>query len=118
LALEEIGQFLGADQMPSLDILERRLREVNRQIVELRRQQHAIAGMMRLVANESPRTVISHEDWQSMLRRAGLSDAQIQAWHAEFERHSPEAHRYFLISLGLPEEEVASIRSRTPQRDG
>jgi DNA-binding transcriptional MerR regulator len=111
LELAEIRDFLEADQQPSLTVLERRLREVNRRIVELRRQQHAIAGMMRVVADVSPRTVISHDDWESMLRAAGMDDARIQAWHAEFERHSPEAHGYFLVSLGLPEAEVAAIRA-------
>jgi DNA-binding transcriptional MerR regulator len=119
LELGEIHEFLDADQQPSLAVLEKRLREVNRRIVELRRQQHAIAGMMRVVADVSPRTVISHRDWEGMLRAAGMDDPQIQAWHAEFERHSPEAHRYFLVSLGLPETEVEAIRTqaRTVERN-
>ncbi len=112
LELAEIRQFLDEEQRPSLAVLERRLREVNRRIVELRRQQHAIAAMMRLIANVSPRTVITHTAWEAMLRAAGMDDARIQAWHAEFERHSPEAHAYFLISLGLPESEVSAIRAR------
>jgi MerR family transcriptional regulator, thiopeptide resistance regulator len=121
LSLDEIRQFLDAEQQPSLAVLEKRLRHVNERIVGLRRQQHAIAGMMRLVADVSPRTVISHGDWENMLRAAGMDDERIAAWHEEFERHSAEAHGYFLVSLGLPEDEVRDIRERarrSPAADG
>ncbi|MFO0552482.1 MAG: hypothetical protein U0271_29100 [Polyangiaceae bacterium] len=38
-------------------------------------------------------------------------------WHVEFERLSPEAHRDFLESLGLPHAEVARIRDWSRRSD-
>jgi len=34
----------------------------------------------------------------------------MKIWHAEFESRAPEAHYEFLLSLGIPESEVVSIR--------
>jgi MerR family transcriptional regulator, thiopeptide resistance regulator len=33
-------------------------------------------------------------------------------WHTEFERRAPEAHHEFLLSLGIPPDEVAKIRNQ------
>jgi hypothetical protein len=39
-----------------------------------------------------------------------MDDAEMQRWHEAFERQSPEAHRDFLESLGLPVAEIRRIR--------
>lgn len=31
-------------------------------------------------------------------------------WHIEFEKSSPEAHQDFLESIGIDDDEIASIR--------
>ncbi len=51
------------------------------------------------------------EAWVEMFRAAGLDDAMMDRWHHEFERRWPDAHERFLAWLGLPQSEVARIRS-------
>ena len=46
-----------------------------------------------------------------------IGDGDMQRWHVEFERLSPEAHQDSLESHGLPEEEVARIRDGSRQAD-
>jgi len=48
--------------------------------------------------------------WVEMLRAAGMSQAAMHRWHTEFERRAPEGHNEFLLSLGIPADEVAKIR--------
>lgn len=48
--------------------------------------------------------------WSAMFRAIGLTDAQMRAWHAQFEARAPAAHAAFLVSLGLGRAEVGRIR--------
>ena len=45
-----------------------------------------------------------------MLRAAGMDQNAMNRWHTEFERRAPEGHHEFLVSLGIPQDEVARIR--------
>ncbi|MCK6556673.1 hypothetical protein L6Q96_19165 [Candidatus Binatia bacterium] len=56
------------------------------------------------------------EAWMAMLREVGLSDADMQRWHAIFEEKHPEQHASFLEWLGLPVEDIAAVRRRSRQR--
>jgi hypothetical protein len=47
---------------------------------------------------------------------AGLDDAAMDTWHAEFEKRAPQAHHAFLHSLGIPEEEIRKIRHEADVR--
>jgi hypothetical protein len=44
------------------------------------------------------------------MRGCGFTEAQMQAWHVEFERAAPEEHQEFLEFLHIPVDEVARIR--------
>ena len=46
-----------------------------------------------------------------MFRSIGMTDDDMQRWHAHFERSMPEAHQDFLESLGLDAAEVKRIRA-------
>lgn len=48
-----------------------------------------------------------------MLEEAGMDEQARRRWHRAFERDAPEAHREFLFSLGLNEEEVDEIRQQS-----
>jgi DNA-binding transcriptional MerR regulator len=54
--------------------------------------------------------------WTAMFRAVGLTDAQMRAWHAQFERRSPAAHAQFLQSLGIGRAEVGRIRRWSGRR--
>ncbi len=110
LSLEEIGQILDTDGGNSAAILENQLDLLNEKIAELRKRQHII---LRILKNDLLREragVMDKETWISILRSSGLDDEGMNKWHIEFERLSPEAHRDFLKSLGMPDEEVEIIR--------
>lgn len=55
---------------------------------------------------------VTVEEWVSLFREIGMSEAQMQAWHRVFEKEHPEAHEGFLHWLGLPEDKKAAIRAR------
>ena len=46
-----------------------------------------------------------------MFRAIGLDEAMMGRWHHEFETRWPIDHERFLTWLGVPEAEVARIRS-------
>ena len=55
--------------------------------------------------------VLSKDDWTELLRATGLDEADMQKWHIEFERLSPEGHQNFLASLAIPAAEIQKIRT-------
>ena len=55
--------------------------------------------------------VMTKAGWIEVFAAAGLDEAQMVRWHAEFERRYPEGHQSFLEWLGLPAAEVAAIRA-------
>ena len=49
--------------------------------------------------------------WIAVLRATGLSDADMDRWHFDFERLAPAGHRRFLELLGLPPAEIEALRA-------
>jgi len=52
-----------------------------------------------------------------MFLAAGLDEAMMGRWHHEFETQWPEDHAKFLAWLGLPEIDVARVRSSSLSKD-
>lgn len=46
-----------------------------------------------------------------MLQTAGMDEAAMAIWHAEFEALAPEAHHELLLSLVISEPETNAIRA-------
>jgi hypothetical protein len=55
--------------------------------------------------------------WIEMFLAAGLDEAMMGRWHHEFETQWPEDHAKFLAWLGLPEIDVARVRSSSLSKD-
>jgi len=55
---------------------------------------------------------VSLEEWVKRFRAIGLDDAAMEKWHRLFEQENPDGHQSFLEWLGLPEEEIKSIRAK------
>jgi MerR family transcriptional regulator, thiopeptide resistance regulator len=92
-------------------ILQRRLRDLGRQIDLLRRQQRQIAGILKQKALQTKELeMINKERWVEIMRAAGLSQEDMQNWHTQFEKMEPDAHQEFLESLGIEPTEIARIR--------
>ncbi|MEJ2137151.1 MAG: MerR family transcriptional regulator [Desulfofustis sp.] len=110
LTLAEIKQMFSGGETPSVSILEERLRNLDKEILELRTQQHLITKMLKRMTSKDFTPAIDKNVWVEMLESAGMDEEGMRAWHAEFEKRSPEAHYDFLLSLGIPESEVRRIQ--------
>ncbi|WP_395404341.1 hypothetical protein ACHMW6_35450 [Pseudoduganella sp. UC29_106] len=100
----------GGDQAT---LIERRLRDIHREIAQLREQQDVLLQLLRAGASgpvAAGEPAMTKERWTAMLRAAGLDDDAMARWHALFEHQSPQAHEDFLRSLNLPAGEIERIR--------
>jgi DNA-binding transcriptional MerR regulator len=110
LPLADIARLLSSDGDDLTRLLESRLRSLNDEIQGLRYQQKLIVRLIRNHDSLPPLRLIDKDGWVSILRAAGMSDTDMERWHVEFERQSPEAHQDFLESLGLDDAEIGRIR--------
>jgi DNA-binding transcriptional MerR regulator len=111
IALATIGDMLAAGDSAVVSALQERLHALNAEISHRRRQQHFIVTLLKHKAVLDPPAVMTKQRWTDLLRAAGMSDADMMRWHAEFERMAPDAHGHFLQSLGIPAREVDLIRT-------
>jgi MerR family transcriptional regulator, thiopeptide resistance regulator len=110
LALEEIRTILASGK-PSAMVLERRFHEIGEEIRILKVKQGLLSRMLTGIASARCPSAMDRDLWVEMLRAAGVNERAMARWHAEFEQRAPEAHRKFLLSLGIPEGEAAEIRN-------
>jgi DNA-binding transcriptional MerR regulator len=111
LALDEIRGVLDAPEDRTTETLERHIRRLNDQISHLRDQQRVAIELLRSRKTWRNARAMDKEGWTAILRAAGLDEADMNRWHREFERLSPEGHQDFLESLGIPLDEIATIRT-------
>ena len=121
LPLEEIARVLDADRDSGRDVqaaLHRRLTALNHEIAALRRQQQVVLSLLPGKGKNANRLAraMTKAKWVSLLRSAGMSRDDMREWHVAFERQSPLAHQDFLESLGLGEDEIRRIRTRSVAR--
>lgn len=110
--LREIRKLQEGGRTRQVDILRRRLDEINGEIGRLRSQQRFILNLLGDKTLVGATRVLTKEKWIGYLRKAGLDEAGMQRWHQEFEASSPEAHQDFLESLGLADTEIRRIRQQ------
>ena len=113
LSLTAIAEILGAEQSAVAVVLEQRLHQLNGEISELRQQQQLLINLLNKDSLLRTGKVMTVEQWVALLEAAGMNKQDRQKWHEEFERTMPEAHTDFLQSLGLSEDEVTRIKSRS-----
>jgi DNA-binding transcriptional MerR regulator len=94
----------------SVGILQKRLRVLDREIANLRRQQRYIVEILKQKPLQQGVEMINKERWVEIMRAAGLEDQDMHNWHIQFEKMEPEAHQEFLESLGIKEPEIKKIR--------
>lgn len=110
LTLKDILNVLSSGGKPGVKLLDLRMRENTASIVDLKNQQRILAGMLSRIASGNSNPPVDVELWVDMLEAAGVGPKARKRWHVEFERRAPDAHNEFLLSLGIPGEEVARIR--------
>ena len=110
LGIEAIRRLLTTTADGSETVIRQRLQAIGTEIRNLQAQQRLLAGMLTLPAGGELSQVVDKQTWIEMLRAAGMDEAAMQQWHAEFERRAPQAHHAFLLSLGIDEKEALVIR--------
>jgi len=90
--------------------LEKRLRELDKEILELRTQQHLITSILKNMTSKDFTPAIDKKAWVEMMESAGMNEEGMRAWHSEFEKRSSDAHFDFLRSLGIHEREAKNIQ--------
>jgi DNA-binding transcriptional MerR regulator len=115
LSLAEIRTILAAEGKPSAALLEKRFHEIGEEISALKGKQALLARMLQGMAAAGYPAVVDRQMWVEMLRAAGMDEAAMRRWHAEFEQRAPQSHQEFLLSLGIPREAIAQIRALSRQ---
>jgi DNA-binding transcriptional MerR regulator len=110
LALADVQKLLSGSTVPSVEILEKRFRELEGQILLLRGQQHSIVALLKEMNSGTYVPIVDKNMWVKILEAAGMDESSMAKWHAEFESRAPKAHFDFLLSLGIPEDEARQIQ--------
>ena len=116
IPLREIAPLLDLPGQGTAAVLQRRARQLEGEIASLKEQLRVVLRILQAEAGALPSAAMSKENWVSLLRAAGLDDGDMQRWHCEFERLFPEAHQAFLQDLGIPGDEIRSIREHSGRR--
>ena len=117
LPLESIANVLELENNDVYSVLENHLSKINEEIQNLRHQQGVIIQMLKNENAIMHSRIITKEHWVSLMKATGLDEDDMEKWHIEFERMSPEAHQDFLESLGIQEEEIKLIRQFSSNSD-
>jgi MerR family transcriptional regulator, thiopeptide resistance regulator len=111
IPLREMKRLLdSSSENTSVGILKRRLRVLNREIANYRKQQRYILELLKQKQLQQGVEMISKERWVEIMRAAGLKEQDMHNWHIQFEKMEPEAHQEFLESLGIESAEIKKIR--------
>ncbi|QYF93225.1 MerR family transcriptional regulator [Massilia sp. PAMC28688] len=102
LTLDAIRALMAGASEP--EQIARRISDINHTIRLLKEQRDALLRLQSADAALEPETI------DELLSTTSLNDAAMHRWHAVFERQNPDAHRTFLLSLGISESDVARIR--------
>jgi DNA-binding transcriptional MerR regulator len=116
LVLRDIRVMLGNTPVIRAGVIARRLEEIARQITSLRHQQRLLTALHFNLSQKQLPPLLDKRAWVEMLRLAGMDERAMIRWHAEFEQRAPSEHEQFLASLGIPPEEIASIRQASRSR--
>jgi DNA-binding transcriptional MerR regulator len=111
IPLGDMGKILHAPggNAPA-EILQRRLRVLDGEIADLRKQQCHILDLLKQKPLQQGVEMINKERWVEIMRAAGFKEQDMRNWHVQFEKMEPQAHQEFLESLDIPADEIQKIR--------
>jgi DNA-binding transcriptional MerR regulator len=110
LEIADVRALLDGRPGDAARVLSRRLVEIDAEIARMREHQRAIARLLPRTGDIEEDELISKDKWVAIMRASGFTDADMNRWHAEFERSAPAEHQEFLEFLRLPADEIAKIR--------
>ncbi|MBI3185049.1 MAG: MerR family transcriptional regulator [Myxococcales bacterium] len=111
LPLAETRKILDGPRDAVASALERRVDAVNAEIARLREQQRVLLRLLQTRSTQRRTRALDKRRWVKLLRKSGMTEADMHRWHVQFEQTEPEAHQDFLESLGIEPEEIARIRA-------
>ncbi len=119
VSLNQIDALISADEHMSAGMLMKRLGELNSEISRLKAMQQVIIGLLGNNSIISNLKGMDMDTLQKILKVAGISMTEdrldqdaMDAWHAEFEKNSPEQHKKLLTLF------EAIINPAKPDRGG
>jgi DNA-binding transcriptional MerR regulator len=117
MALKEIKKLLTSNQQTFVSLLEKQLKNLNKEIQKLRYQQQVIINLLKNNSKLNETRVMDKKTWIALLEATGLDDEARKRWHTQFEKMAPEVHQDFLESLGIPPQEIELIRKLSAEND-
>lgn len=111
ISLKEIKRILDNEETSVSACLISRFKQLDRDIMELKEQQAAIANMLQNPSLLSSSTPMTKELWTRILKASGLSEKMMRKWHIQFEKAAPDEHLAFLRFLQISDEEIETIRN-------
>jgi DNA-binding transcriptional MerR regulator len=113
LKLEDIRQILDRPETDASSVLKRRLIELSAEIEALREHQRSILRLLQSKQSLWRTKVITKDRLVSIMRASGMTDADMNRFHTEFERDAPDEHQEFLEFLHIPADEIRTIREHS-----
>ena len=115
LSLSAVRTVLDQPHGDAASVLERRVADIDMEIEALRGHQRAILRLLQKSRTLRRTEMITKEKWVAIMRGAGFTEADMNRWHAEFEKSAPGEHQEFLEFLHIQPDEITKIRdwSRT-----
>lgn len=113
LTLVDIKRILDDGSKEMSLLLESRLKQLHREILDLKKQQWVIAQLLRTNVTSLEQGFPNKEQWGEMFRSIGLNEQQMWQWHREFETNQPSAHESFLRLLGMDVDEIHQVRLKS-----
>jgi len=113
MAMRDVRVMLGDVAGKRGDVIVRRLADIERQMVSLRHQQRLLVALHRQLSRKQLPALLDKATWIEILRQSGMDDKAMRRWHAEFEQRAPSEHEQFLVTLGIPTDEIAVIRQHS-----
>ena len=114
--IKEILEFLEyGDGNPDRDIIEERIKDLNRDIRHIRQKQRMLGCMLKKNGWKMPLVGFDKASWMNLLHTTGVDDEPLKRFHIEFEKKDPVAHRDFMTSLGIDPMEIEQIQQESRQ---
>jgi len=113
LKLADVRAVLDRPSSDAAAVLKRRLLELDSEIERLRGHQRAIVKLLRHKSTFKRTDMVTKDKLVSIMRASGLTEADMNRFHTEFEKSAPAEHQEFLEFLRIPADEIRTIREQS-----
>lgn len=98
------------DQHSQSEVLKGQFKNLENEILKLRKQQQAIVVMLQ-EPELLDEKVVEKSRWIEIMESLGFDKNDMAEWHHNFEIMKPKQHQKFLESLGIDSDEIKTIRN-------